>query len=108
MGVPWRYLLALLVVLPLGAFVVGSLVSASNDEPPARTPIVLREDDSSSTPRPTPTARPTDPASGDDDPEPDDDGQVVRPTPVEDDDDRDEDRDDDGDDGDDDGEDEDD
>ena len=60
-----KLLLPLLVVLPLGAFVVGSLVSAAQDDPDPRTPIVLREGDSS-TPASTPTDHPTDPTPPDD------------------------------------------
>ena len=38
-----NYLLPLAIVLPLGGFVAGSLVSAAQDDPGPRTPIVLRE-----------------------------------------------------------------
>lgn len=68
-----KLLLPLAVLLPLVGFVVGSLVTAAQDEPPPRTPIVLPEDSSDG---PTDTARPT---------ERTDDDHVVRPKPVEDD-----------------------
>lgn len=72
-----KVLLALAVVLPLGGFVVGSLVSATNDDPPARAPIELTETPSSSpsdrpespqvvTPRPGGADRDDDDDDGDD------------------------------------------
>jgi hypothetical protein len=97
MGVPWKFVLPLLVVLPLAAFVAGSLVSTADDEPPARTPIVLRQDSDSPSPdqqgpgNPGPT-RSTRPPDDEDD----DDDHVVSPTPVDDDNDDDNDDDDDG------------
>jgi len=40
----WKFLLPLVVALPLGGFVVGSLVTVANDEPPPRPPIELRDE----------------------------------------------------------------
>ena len=45
----WKILLPLALVLPLGAFVAGSLVASAADDPPVRDTIVIRE--SSATPR---------------------------------------------------------
>jgi len=101
MGLPWKYLLPLVVVLPLGAFVAGSLASTADDEPPARTPIVLRQDSDSPIPDGRATDAPPDPTTDpdqappddDDDREDDDDVHVVSPTPVDGDDDDDDDSD---------------
>ena len=70
-----KLLLPLAVLFPLVGFVVGSLVTAAKDEPPPRTPIVLREDSSDG---PSEVAGPTGGTDEDDD-------HVVRPSPVEDD-----------------------
>lgn len=85
-----KFLLPLVVVLPLGGFVAGSLVSAAHDDPGPRTPIVLREDSSRTPTTGTPTDEPTDPSrppddDGDDDGDDDADDQVVTPKPVDDD-----------------------
>jgi hypothetical protein len=101
-----KFLLPLVVVLPLGGFVAGSLVSAAQDDPGPRTPIVLREDSSRTpttgtpTDAPTNSSRPPDDDSGrdddgDDNGDDDGDDHVVSPEPV----DNDGDVDDDGDDG---------
>ena len=47
----------LALVLPLGAFVAGSLVASAADDPPARETIVIRE--SGATPTSTPSSGPT-------------------------------------------------
>jgi major membrane immunogen (membrane-anchored lipoprotein) len=83
-----KFLLPLVVVLPLGGFVAGSLVGAANDEPPARNPIVLREGDESTSPgQPTtgPTDRPTRRSEEEDDDDRDDDDEVtvITPSPYE-------------------------
>lgn len=100
-----KYLLPLAVVVPLVAFVAGSLASAAGDEPPARQPIVLHQDDSSLPadrkiePSPTPTDRRGDDDARDDDNDANDDSDnsddandgdngdvpVVTPLPVDDD-----------------------
>jgi hypothetical protein len=108
-----KYVAPLAVVLPLGGFVAGSLVSAAQDDPDPRTPIVLREDSSRTpaTDRPTADAtHPVEPTEGDrtdrdDDAVDDEDDHVVTPTPVDDDDDSDDDTGEDDDDGQDDGDD---
>ncbi len=100
-----KYALPLAFVLPLGGFVAGSMVSAAQDDPDPRTPIVLREDASETPATGTPRNKSTDPsrppsADSDDD----DDDHVVRPKPVGDDeDDGDDAGEDEGDDGDEDG-----
>lgn len=63
--------LVLVLLLPVGAFVAGSLAASSTDTPARRAPIVLTEP--SSTPTPTPRGRPDDPTPGS--------GTVVAPKP---------------------------
>lgn len=73
----WKFVLPLAVVLPLAAFVVGSLTSAADDEPPPRQPIVLHENGSQ-----TPGSnRPRLPR--DDRPNRQTEGPVVTPSPFE-------------------------
>jgi hypothetical protein len=50
----WKFLVPLGLVLPLGAFVTGSLVASAADAPSERDTIVIRE--SSTTPSTSPTA----------------------------------------------------
>ena len=59
----WKIFVPLALVLPLGAFVAGSLVASAADDPPARDTIVIRESGATSgtpTPTPDPTPRPHD------------------------------------------------
>jgi hypothetical protein len=61
----WKVFAVLAVMLPLGAFVTGSLVASADDQPAPRDTIIL--DDQSATPSsgPTPEPSPTDgPRSG--------------------------------------------
>ena len=53
----WKILCRSRLVLPLGAFVAGSLVASAADDPPVRDTIVIRE--SGGTPSPTPSRPPT-------------------------------------------------
>jgi len=79
----WKIFVPLALVLPLSAFVAGSLVASASDDPPVRDTIVIRE--SGATPR-TPTATPSDdPTRGhEDDPDDDtDDGDEVETVDVE-------------------------
>jgi hypothetical protein len=84
----WKVFLPLALVLPLGAFVAGSLVASATDDPPVRDTIVIRESGATpGTPTPSPSDDPTrDPA---DDPDDTDDGDVetvtVEPDDVDDD-----------------------
>ena len=56
----WKTFVPLALVLPLGAFVAGSLVASTADDPPARETIVIRESGATSgTPTSTPTPDPT-------------------------------------------------
>jgi len=94
--------LALLLTLPLGAYIAGTLVASQTDMPPTRVPVVLEGSPSESvlptpsrTPRPSPSSDPTrnrdDPGDDDHDSRGDDDGRkdgdgddevrVIRPTP---------------------------
>lgn len=100
----WKVLLGLALVLPMGAYVAGSLMSSAADMPTPREPVIIRDADPSPEP---PPSRPRDepPAGGDDvpDDEPGDDVDDVddnglrivtpEPTRMDDDDDRDEDED---------------
>ena len=43
MSTVWKVIIALALVLPIGAFVAGSLMSSSADEPTDRDPVILRE-----------------------------------------------------------------
>jgi hypothetical protein len=86
-----KSLLALAVALPLGAYVTGTLI-ASGDEPPPREPVIMDENTSSPTDRPTRRTEPTDrPTRSQDDDADDDDGEIdvitPRPGDVDDDDD---------------------
>jgi hypothetical protein len=81
----WKIFVALAVVLPLGAFVAGSLAQADLEQPP-REPIIIRDDtatpDDPVTPGsvdPPPTRTPDD---RDDDDDRDD--HVVTPQPTDD------------------------
>jgi hypothetical protein len=113
MSTVWKVIAALALILPVGAFVVGSLASSSADEPTRRDPVILRE---------APQGSPADPAPIRPKPHQDDDPVVIAPEPASTDEDRDgvgddwdddhddrgddrgdDDRDDDGDEGDDDG-----
>jgi hypothetical protein len=112
MSTVWKIIAALALILPVGAFAVGSLASSSADEPTRRDPVILRE---------APQEPPADPAPIPPKPHQDDDPVVIAPEPASTDDDRevgddwddddddrdddrgDDDRDDDGDEGDDDG-----
>lgn len=114
-----KALLAVALVVPLVAYVAGSLASSSGETPEQQGTVFIDDvdpasDDTSPKPRPTsepkpspsrpsPTRdnQPTQTPGGDDDPD-DEEARVVIPAPVEDDDDeRDDDADDDGDDSDD-------
>jgi hypothetical protein len=84
-----KLLLPLAVALPLVGYVAGSLASAGDDEPPPRTPIELRNDDTTDPTR-SPSSRPT----GDDGDGRNDggdggdggnDGHVITPSPYDDD-----------------------
>jgi hypothetical protein len=82
----WKVLLALVLVLPLGAYVAGSLVASAADEPGPRETIVIR-DSPSGTPSGTPT-RSSSPSPGPSDEKPggpgvdhSDDVEVIIPDP---------------------------
>src|SRR6478609_7567766 len=53
----WKVFVALALMLPLGAFVAGSLVSSAADDPSPRQTIIV--DDSSGTPSQTPSTDPS-------------------------------------------------
>ena len=57
----WKALLVLALVLPVAAFVVGSLASSAADEPARRDPIVIREAPADPTGSPSPTRAPRTP-----------------------------------------------
>jgi hypothetical protein len=51
----WKVLLGLVLVVPMGAYVVGSLAASAADDPAPRQTIEIREPDPTSTPTPAPT-----------------------------------------------------
>src|SRR6478609_4007623 len=72
----WKVLLGLALVVPMGAYVVGSLAASAADEPAPRQIIQIQEPDPTPTPTPKPTKTPTPtPPSTDDD----DDVEVITP-----------------------------
>ena len=90
MGIAWKVVIGLVLVLPMTAYVVGSLVAVA-DEPTEHTPIIVEErtqapDKSGPSPTEKPTKKPSDDKTdrgddhgGDDG---DDDGpQVITPSP---------------------------
>jgi hypothetical protein len=79
----WQTILIAAVVLPVGGFVAGSVMSSSAETPPSRTDIVV-PDKQSASPTDTPTAdRPTQATSGAPTSSPEDERsfQVVTPSP---------------------------
>lgn len=111
MSIVWKVVLALALVLPVGAFVAGSLASSSADEPSRRGPVILEQVPQEKSPKPRPVERKPPEQQDDDAP------VVIAPAPAsnddwddddrgddddrDDEDDEDDDGDDDGDDGDD-------
>lgn len=86
----WKVLAVLVLTLPVGAYVAGTLVASQQDAPTRRSPIVLTEVNASpgsgnATPSPSPTAKP----SGGPTPSSSDDGstdhrpRAITPTPHE-------------------------
>ncbi|MGH3364236.1 MAG: hypothetical protein ACRDOW_05860 [Nocardioidaceae bacterium] len=86
-----KVMVALLLTLPLGAYITGTLAASQTDMPPTRVPVVLEGHPSESalptpsrTPRPSPTSGPTrNRDDRGDDVDDDDDVRVIRPTPRE-------------------------
>lgn len=59
MGIAWKVLVGLVLVLPMTGYVVGSLVAAA-DEPREHAPIIVQEQTKApQTPRTSPSAKPT-------------------------------------------------
>jgi hypothetical protein len=56
MSAVWKALLGLAVVLPLGAYVAGSLAASAADDPHPRHTIEIREPDPSRSPTPSPSS----------------------------------------------------
>jgi hypothetical protein len=93
----WKVLAGLALVVPMGAYVVGSLAASAADDPAPRQTIQIREP--APTPTPTPRPTPTSSPSPTRTPQPEESGDVEVITPHYDDFDDDDDRgDDDGDD----------
>jgi hypothetical protein len=100
MGTAWKVVIGLVLVLPMTAYVVGSLVAVA-DEPPEHAPIIVEErtqapDKPDKSPTDKPTTKPSDDKSdrGDDhggDDDESDDPEVITPSPSEFDDDDDDD-----------------
>ena len=57
MSTVWKVIVALALVLPIGAFVAGSLVSSSADEPADRDPVILRETPQETSSKPEPVRK---------------------------------------------------
>ena len=94
MKLVWKVLLGLAVVVPLGAYVAGSLAASASSDPTPRQTIEIRQVDptptstsaptTKPTPTPTPTSSPTSSPTGDEDDDGDDgpgddDVEVVTP-----------------------------
>jgi uncharacterized membrane protein YgcG len=64
----WKVLLGLALVVPLGAYVAGSLAASASEDPAPRHTIVIEEPSPSPsrTPRPTPSETPESPRATDD------------------------------------------
>ena len=60
----WKVLLGLALVLPLGAYVAGSLVASASDDPEPRNPLIIEQ---SGPPPGTRSPRPTGPSGSPDD-----------------------------------------
>ncbi|WP_028645048.1 hypothetical protein [Nocardioides sp. URHA0020] len=61
MNTVWKVLLGLALVVPMGAYVVGSLAASAADDPTPRPTIVIQEP--STSPTPSSTATPTPPST---------------------------------------------
>jgi hypothetical protein len=98
MGIAWKVVIGLALVLPMTAYVVGSLVAVA-DEPPQHEPIIVEEQTQAPNPSRSPSDKPTEkpsdknPDRGDDHGGDDDDEtpEVITPSPSEFDDDDDDD-----------------
>src|SRR6478752_2456049 len=90
----WKVLIGLALVVPMGAYVVGSLAASAADDPAPRQTIEIREPAPSPTPTSPPTSRPSPSKTA----EPDDDEVEVITPDYDDVDDNDDSGDDDGDD----------
>ncbi|QWF20617.1 hypothetical protein KM427_16735 [Nocardioides sp. LMS-CY] len=87
----WKILIALAVVVPMGAYVAGSLAASASNDPRPRETIQIQEPDPSTTPSAKPTRKPSEPPSptgtpgrgddgeDDDDDSDDDDVEVIVP-----------------------------
>src|SRR6478735_3327275 len=75
MSTVWKVLAALALVVPMGAYVVGSLAASATDGPPPRQTIEIRE----STPTPTPSSTPTPEPTSTPSPTDDDEVEVITP-----------------------------
>ena len=92
MGIALKVVIGLVLILPMTAYVVGSLVAAA-EEPREHTPIIVQEQPTrspgkaSTSPSAKPTEKPTEKPSerghdrGDDDPSDDDTPEVITPSP---------------------------
>ena len=64
----WKVLLGLALVLPMGAYVAGSLVASASDEPEPRNPLIIEQSGpASGNPEPTPSGPSGGPDDGADD-----------------------------------------
>lgn len=54
----WKVMIGLVLTLPVGGYITGTLVSSQADLPRERTPIVISDAPSSTAPSSTPSAKP--------------------------------------------------
>lgn len=87
MGMAWKVAVGLVLLLPMTAYVVGSLVAAA-DEPRQHDPIIVQEPvatpdppDKSPSGRPEPSEKPSRSPGDDDSGHGDDDPEVITPDP---------------------------
>src|SRR6478735_11421110 len=88
----WKILLGLALVVPVGAYVVGSLAASAADDPAPRQTIQIQEPDPTPAPSKTPTRTPPPAPTSTESDDDDDDVEVITPYDDLDDDDNAEDR----------------
>jgi len=72
MGTFAKVLIALVIALPMAAYVAGSLVASSSEQPTRREPVIVRDAPEPDTGTGSPTSDPSRPPDDDPDDDPDD------------------------------------
>jgi hypothetical protein len=86
MGTAWKVVVGLVLLLPMTAYVVGSLVAAA-EEPVQHEPIIVQERTHTPEPSQSPSKKPTQKPGGDktdrggDDPGDDETPEIITPSP---------------------------